>query len=210
MVIQKQTAKSILAFALLGAVGFGIGGIVGSVIWGSAATTTIITKDGVEYAVRLSLNLNVGQVFLSLALIGAMGGASLGLGLRNWRKAGVAALVGAVGFSIALIIGAVIQLSLWGKSPPYFAGLFTGAIIGVILGASLGLALRGWKAAGLLALAGAIGFGAMFQAVLNLEFEVSSAKSFGIWGAIAGATLGVALGYLERRKVTKESSPPEP
>lgn len=206
MVIQKQTAKSILAFALLGAVGFGIGGIVGAVIWGSPAT--IITKDGVEYTVRLGLN--PGQIFLSFALIGAMGAASLGLGLRNWRKSGVAALVGAVGFPMAIIIGGVIQLSLWGKTPPYFAGLFTGAIIGIIFGASLGLALRGWKAGGLLALAGAIGFGVMFQATLNLEFEVSSAKSFGIGGAIAGATLGVALGYLARRKVTKESSPPEP
>jgi hypothetical protein len=130
--------------------------------------------------------------------------------LRNWKKAGVAALVGAVSFSTATSIGVVIQLSLWGSEPPPFAGLFTGAIIGIIFGASLGLALRGWKAAGLLALAGAIGFGVMFQAVLNLEFEVSSAKSFGIWGAIAGATLGVALGYLDKGKVTKESSPTRP
>lgn len=204
MVTQKQTAKSILAFALLGAVGFGIGGIVGAVIWGSPATT--VTRDGVEYTVRLALN--AGQIFLSIALIGAVGGASLGLGLRNWRKAGVAALVGAVGFSTATFIGLVIQLGLlqWGSgTPPYFADLFSGAIIGIVFGASLGLALRGWKAAGLLALAGAIGFGVMFQAVSNLEFEVSSAKSFGIWGAIAGATLGAALGYLEKRKVAKES-----
>ncbi len=182
--------KSILAFALLGAVGFGIGGIVSAVIRVSPDTSF--------------------QIFLSIALIGAIGGASLGLGLKKWSKAGVAALVGAVGFLAATLIVLVIQLSLWGEEPPYFAGLFDGAIIGIILGASLGLALRGWKAAGLLALAGAIGFGAMFQAVLNLEFEVSSAKSFGIWGAIAGGTLGVALGYLERRKVTKESSPPKP
>ena len=35
--------KNILAFALLGAVGFGIGGIVSSVIWGSPTAT--ITKD---------------------------------------------------------------------------------------------------------------------------------------------------------------------
>lgn len=109
MVVQKQTAKSILTFALLGAVGFGIGGTVGSVIWGSPATTTV-TRDGVEYAVRLTLN--AGQIFLSIALIGALGGASPGLGLRNWRKAGVAALVGAVSFSIANFIGVVIQLSL--------------------------------------------------------------------------------------------------
>ena len=181
--------KNIVKFALLGAAGFGIGGIVGAVIWGSP---------------------NAGQTFLSIALIGAMGGASLGLGLRNWRKAGVAALVGAVGFSIATFIGVVIQLSLWGSNPPYFAGLFSGATIGIVFGASLGLALRGWKAAGLLALAGAIGFGVMFQAVSNLEFEVSSAKSFGIWGAIAGATLGASLGYLEKEKVTKSSSPFKP
>jgi len=181
--------KSILAFAFLGAVGFGIGGIVGAVIWGGSPGAP-----------------NAGQIFLSIALIGAMGGASLGLGLRNWRKAGVAALVGAVGFSTATFIGLVIQLGLlqWGSgTPPYFAGLFSGAIIGIVFGASLGLALKGWKAAGLLALAGAIGFGVMFQAVSNLEFEVSSAKSFGIWGAIAGATLGVALGYLEKRKAVR-------
>ena len=60
-----------------------------------------------------------------------------------------------------------------------------------------------------MALAGAIGFGIMFQGVLNLEFKVSTAKLFGIWGAIAGATQGAALGYLEKGKVTKESSPPE-
>jgi hypothetical protein len=35
--------KSIVRLALLGAVGFGIGGIVGAVIWGSPATT--VTKD---------------------------------------------------------------------------------------------------------------------------------------------------------------------
>ena len=206
MVTQKQLVKSILAFALLGAVGFGIGGIVGAVIWGSPNTT--FTKDGVEYTTRLGLN--PGQIFLSFALIGAVGGTSLGLGLRNWRKAGVLALVGAVSFPTATFIGAVIQLSLWGSSPPYFAGLFTGAITGIVFGASLGLALRGWSAAGLLALAGAIGFSVMFQTTSNLEFEVSSAKSFGIGGAIAGATLGISLSYLARRKVTKESSTPEP
>ena len=91
--------KNILAFALLGAVGFGIGGIVGAVIWGSP---------------------NSGQTFLSIALIGALGGASLGLGLRNWRKARVAALVGAVSFLAATLIALVIQLSLWGSSPPSF------------------------------------------------------------------------------------------
>ncbi len=174
-------------FALSGAIGFGIGGIIGAIMWGYRSPSE-------------------GQSFLSIALNGAMGGASLGLALQGWKKAGVAALVGAVGFSIATSIGVFIQLALWGlESPPYFAGLFIGAFIGIVLGASLGLSLMGWKAAGLLALTGAIGFGVWFQAVSNLVFEVSSAKSFGIGGAIAGAILGVALGYLERTRTTQNT-----
>ena len=187
---QKQRAtRSILVFALSGAIGFGVGGIIGAIMWGYRSPSE-------------------GQSFLSIALNGAMGGASLGLVLQGWKKAGVAALVGAISFSAATFIGVVIQLVLWGfEPPPYFAGLFIGAIIGIFFGASLGLAFNGLKTAGLLALAGAIGFGVWFQAVSNLVFEVSSAKSFGIWGAIAGATLGVALGYLEKRKANRETQP---
>ena len=169
--------KRIARFALFGAVGFGVGGIIGAIMWGSHGSP------------------GTGQTFISLALIGAMGGGSLGLALQGWRKAGVAALAGAIGFSITTFIGLVIQLAIWGlEPPPYFAHLFIGIIIGTLFGATLGLALRGWRAAGLLALAGAIGFGLYFQAILDMVFEVSSAKSFGIWGAIAGAVLGVALG----------------
>ncbi len=173
--------KRIAKFGLAGATGFGVGGIIGAIIWGYRSPSE-------------------GQSLLSIALNGAIGGASLGLALQGWKKAGVAALVGAVSFSIATLIGLFIQLALWGlEPPPHFAGLFIGAIVGIVFGASLGLALKGWKATGLLALAGAIGFGVWFQAVSNLVFEVSTAKSFGIWGAIAGAVLGVALGYLEKR-----------
>jgi hypothetical protein len=131
----------------------------------------------------------------SIALDGAMGGASLGLALQGWEKAGVAALVGAVGFSVANLIGLFIQLAIWGFEPaPYFARFFIGPIVGIVFGASLGQALRGWKAAILLALAEAIGFGAWFQAVSNLVFEVSSAKSFGIWGCDCRCHTGNSFG----------------
>jgi hypothetical protein len=179
--------KSVLAFALLGAIGFGIGAVIGVVIcW------------------------NSGKLAL-FPLMGAMGAASLGLALQGWRKAGVLALVGAISITVATLTGFVITVTIWGfeySSYWGFVELFDGAIVGSIFGASLGLALRSWAKAGFLALAGAIGFGVGYQAglVIARASGISEPIEYVILGVVGGALLGAALGYLEKKQAMRNTS----
>ena len=116
---QKVETKrrSIASFILWGAAGFGIGGAIGGAIWPS-----------------------IGQPYLGFVLMGAIGGASLGLALKDWRRAFISGVAGAIGF------GAGSYLNI----------LFS--ILGGSLGVSLGLALNDWRRAGLLVPTGMIGF----------------------------------------------------
>jgi hypothetical protein len=185
---QEQTAKrkSIPWLALWGAVGFGIGGAIGGAIW---------------------FGFELPQ--FGFAILGAIGGASLGFMSNGWRRAWLLALFGAVGFGVGLLIGFFIVITIW--EPPYVAKLFIGAVGGAIGGAFLGLALRNWGKAGLLALAGAIGFGVSMQTRLDsqileellstqMPYMLAGATILAICGVIGGAFLGAALGYLEKRK----------
>ncbi len=150
--------------------------------------------------------------FFGFAIMGGIGGMSLGLALNSWKMAGFLALAGAVGLSIGIFIfiglgpGQVLPLPylLW-----RILGRFT--IAGVVAGAVLGLHFESWKAAGFLALAGAIAFRIAEQVTRVVPFGLihppllSQPTQMVIWGVIAGALLGAALGYLEKRKADKES-----
>ena len=164
MQAQKETTKrrSIPAFALWGAIGFGIGGAIGGAIWPS-----------------------VGQPYLGFVLMGAIGGASLGLALKDWRRAFISGVAGAIGF------GAGSYLNI----------LFS--ILGGSLGVSLGLALNDWRRAGLLVPTGMIGFMIAIFNTWNMSSGEAlwSAIMLAVWGVVGGAGLGTALGYLEKRKV---------
>ncbi len=172
--------KRITKFTLWGAIGFFIGWAIGGVL------------------------LVLEEPYLGFPISGAIGGASLGFALEGWRKAGVLALACAIGFGIGLLAAFFIVLTVW-EPPEHVEGLFLGAVGGTAGGASLGLALRSWEKVGLLALAGAIGFGVAGQISWDL-FRGSDAAVIGavmkvaIWGIFGGACLGATLGYLEKRK----------
>ena len=171
---------------MFGAVGFGIGGAIGGAIW---------------------FQFELPQ--FGFAILGAVGGAFLGYTSNGWGRAGLLALFGAIGFGVGLLIGFFIVITIW--EPPYVEKFLVGAVGGAIGGASLGLTLRNWGKAGLLAPAGAIGFGLSMQTRLDshildeffptqMPYMLAGATILAICGIIGGAFLGAALGYLERKR----------
>ncbi len=174
--------RRVAKFALHATIGFGVGGAIGGGVW------TV---------------LDAPQ--LGFAIFGAIGGASLGFPLKDWNRTLLLALAGAIGFSIGFLMGFFIVLIIW--EPVHVEGLFLGAVGGALGGASFGLVLRNWGKAGLLALAGAIGFGIAVQGVWDLLRGLSPHVLWGvitltIWGIVGGTFVGAALGYLEREKQT--------
>jgi hypothetical protein len=138
---------------------------------------------------------------------GAVGGASLALALKDFRRVLILALLSLLGLTVGVMAG----LSL-GSFFNYSAVAIAG-IVGAVVGASLGVAFRDWRTIVALAVAGAVGF-----SVGNLaEFvrlsapvigtDLGEAGSIAITGVIGGASLGAALGYLEKRKMTEEQEP---
>jgi len=173
--MKTQELRRIGRFALFGAVGFGIGGLI----------------------------LDVGPVpgMIGSPIMGALGGAALGLALR--RRAIALGLTGAIGLLVGIL--AVLPLAL-DEHRPFggdWDGVFFGAIMGTILGAALGLALWDWRKIMGLALAGAIGFGIGFGIGFAIFMSAIDMTIIGLLsGIIGGAFLGAALGYLERGRQT--------
>lgn len=162
-----------------GTLGFGIGGAIGGAIW-----------------------FAFDAPHLGFAILGALGGTSLCLTRNNWRATIVAALACAVGFDIGFLLPFFVSLAIW--EPVNAQGLFIGGIGGAIGGVSLGLGTKEWKRSWLLTLAGAIGFGIIVQVFWDIlrglqPHVLWGAITLSIWGIVGGASLGVALGYLERK-----------
>jgi hypothetical protein len=182
-----MSAMSVMRFALLGAVGFGVGG----------ATSSFI----VFYL--------PGQVALPLALliVGAVGGASLGLALKDFRRVVILAGLGALSLFIGLFAGLILGSFF------NFSEVLIAAMVGAVVGASLGLALGDWRTIVALAVAGAVGFGIGSLPADALRFSIPLLRQLGeggsiaIIGTIGGASLGAALGYLENRKLAERQSP---
>jgi hypothetical protein len=180
--------KSTLTYVLCGAAGFGVGGTIGA----TAA---------------------VGPLLFIFPIMGIVGGASIGLLLGKRVSAIVMAVAGAVGFGIASIpvlvysglgIGSI-ETGMVIPTAAIIEGtviLFVlGAVQGLIGGISLGIDLRDRTRARYLIAGSTIGFAIGAQASWGFVFGLSSEIIYAIWGAIGGATLGAALGYLEKRKV---------
>ncbi len=178
--------RSLAAFILWGAIGFGVGGAIG-------ATTA------------------VGPLSFIFPIMGIVGGASIGLLLGKRVRAIVMALEGAVGFGIASIpvlvysglgVGSI-EKGMVISTAAIIEGtvilLVLGAIQGLIGGILLGIDLRDRARAKYLITGSTIGFAIGAQASWGFIFDFSPEVVFAIWGAIGGATLGLALGYFEKR-----------
>ncbi len=177
--------RRIIKFALFGLVGFGIGGAIGG----------IISVDG--------------PILFGFPIMGGIGGMSLGLALKSWKWAGFLALAGMVGISFGYVINGFIMLffgqSLQIPAQSLFGVIFRSLpIAGAVTGSALGLPLKSWKAAGFLALTGAIAFlvAGQVQEVVPLglitHHLLSRIVVMVIWGVVGGALLGATLGYLKK------------
>ena len=179
----------IARFALWGAVGFCVGGAIGGTI----------TSD-----------LNT---FVSMAILGIFGGASLGFVSKGWKGAIFLALAGGAGFVFGTFLSVIIGMGLGLTLPEPIDEIYglvvpfvMGAIIGAIGGIALGIGSKDWRGVGLLALAGAVGCGIAAQINQNLLLGLlttrilSTVIPLSIWGLIGGASLGSTLGYLTDRK----------
>lgn len=178
-------ARGIHRLVVSGTLGFGIGGAIGGAIW--------VAFDAPH---------------LGFAIFGALGGVSLSLSLADWKATILIAVACAVGFDIGFLLPFFISLVIW--EPMYGQGLFLGGIGGAIGGVSLGLSMKEWRKTWLLALAGAIGFGIAAQAFWDIlrglvPHVLWGAITLAIWGIVGGASLGAALGYLEKRKSTRST-----
>jgi hypothetical protein len=176
MIVKKRKSTNFLMFALLGVVGFGIGGAIGGVIW--------VAFDAPH---------------LGFAVLGAVGGAFLGVATQGWKKAWIMALASAIGFDIGFLFSFFILLAIWEPSNGH--GLLIGAIGGFTGGVSIGIVLKGWKRIVLFSLASAIGFSLAVWLTLDsfrglMPQIVWGALTLAIWGSLGGAFLGSAIGYL--------------
>jgi hypothetical protein len=191
-------AKSIMRFVALGAVGFGLGGAIAGACWPLAVLTS-------------------GASALLFILSGAVGGASLGLALGDRTRATRLALLGILGYFLGGIVALVIALGFLSASEEYGTRGMMGVSGGAIIGASLALTFGAWERIIALALAGAVGFGAgvligvfVLKGIFGGEFLVGvwgTIVLYAITGTIGGASLGAALGYLEKRKLAEERRP---
>ncbi len=161
--------KSIFIFALWGLIGFGLGGAVGGAIWP-----------------------RIGQPYFGFVVMGAAGGASLGLALKNSRRAFISGVTGAIGFGVGSYLAPLLV---------FLVGL---------AGVSLGLSFPDWKRASLLVLFGFIGFLFVMIGTWNLSNGEAlwSAITLALWGIVGGGALGATLGYMEKTKADRQSLKP--
>lgn len=175
--LNRQVAR----YALFGALGFGIGGFTGSF---------------------LTLTLNTLVPFpISFLVAGAIGGASLGLAIKDGRKTFTLAILGALGLPVGLLAATTI-----GSFFNYISVL-VGAIAGVVIGTAVGSAFRSLRRIVVLAVAGGAGFGVGLAAgdLLRASLPmVGGVGSIAVAGMIGGALLGAALGYLESHSQSRE------
>jgi hypothetical protein len=212
-------ATGVVRFIFFGAVGFGIGWVMLGIFGGGFATAGGIGTPmfGAIFSGDYLALLVYPLVF---SVGGAFAGAVLGLGQRSGRKAAVMALLGGVGVFIGSFIATIIYfLVSWGLFGAGYGILeaLSAAALGLVVGALLSLSVRSFGGTVVLALMGLVGFGiggVIAAALQGFPLQPSEglpslqSATFGaIEGIIGGASLGAALGYLERRKLAQERRP---
>jgi hypothetical protein len=147
---------------------------------------------------------------LNLLIGGAVGGAALGLALKDRERVVSLAMLGELGLIVGFMAGLIISHNFFGDSYSEVAMMF---MVGAVIGASLGVAFLDWRTIVALAVAGAVGFsvGSLPGGFLGFSIPIirqllGAAGSIAVAGLVGGASLGAALGYLEHRKLTGERS----
>ncbi len=182
-------------FILFGALGFSLGGLL------AAAIPNLPLVRLLDPAV-------------DGAIVGASGGAALGLAMRDRAAIGRLAAIGAVAYIVAYML----SLSVRFYANVLLGSLF-GGLQGAIIGAGLGLAIWSWadrRKIAILAIAGAIGSGlsALSPFIFSIA-TIGTSLNLVIDGLTIGISLGVGLGYLwkveilTQRHKTKEQAPQE-
>lgn len=175
--MNSQVAR----YALFGALGFGVGGTI-----------------DVLFALYLYMLVPFPFSFL---VTGAVGGASLGVAMKDGRKTVVLACLGALGLVVGVLAATTIGSFF------NYASVLLGAIAGMVIGAAVGVAFRSLRRSAVLAVAGGVGFGVGLAAGTFLRDSlpmIGGVGSIVVAGVIGGAALGAALGYLESNRPSQE------
>ncbi len=123
--MQNKESKFNWKLPLFGAVGFGVGIIIGGII-----------------AYSLFKNFIVLNAMPS-SIMGAIGGAALGLALKDKKKVLYLACAGAIGFAVSHVINATVQFQIgyttefWEVIMVIITGILGYAIAGFTLGLTL-------------------------------------------------------------------------
>jgi len=212
-------ATGVLRYIVLGAVGLGIGWAVAGLfnVMSAAITAPTLQYGSSELPPRWATWLPHFTYFFA----GACGGAGLGLAIGGWKRVAALAVAGGVGFGVSFFLFFIVAF-LFGLPE---VGIAMG--VGLFGGVSLGLTFGDWKIVVFLGLAGLLGFGigGAITGALRMPFALFPffAEFVELWqspllllqhalvqamvGLIGGASLGAALGYLEKRELAEERSP---
>ena len=189
----RSLRTKLTSHAVWAPLGFGIGGAVGG-LW---------------------FSLDNPAFPIVFGIMGAVGGASLGQALRSWKKVGLLALAGLLGFAIGwwplawTLMGLTYQLPLAITPLSLTFGtlglLINGGIQGVIGATPLWFVLRHKPGAGRLIAAGAVGFALAAQASWGWAMGLHGSVTVAIWGIVGGAFLGAVLGYQQSAQSSSDT-----
>lgn len=216
---QPVTASATGRFVVAGLVGFGLGGALGGLV------QFALRAAAYDSAVVASLIATLG-----FTVMGVLGGVALGAAARDGRLLRRLVVTGVLGFGVggllSLLLIVTIQADLSALPPVFVGGIpafavgpalgYAGvmyflafAVRGALGGALMGLAVPNRHGVRLLAVLGALGFGAGGAAgvvLLNAPpwgpLPLPDAAVYALWLAVGalpgGAALGWGLGILSR------------
>lgn len=175
--------KRVSNFALFGAAGFGIGGLILGLALEAAGRVNWKTADLWE-----SIPLLLFPLFLIIA--GAIGGIALGFALRR-RMSCLLTFLMALGFFPGIVaITWILGFSIDDNYIPFTI------LLGLMLGILLGFYLGGWRRFLFLAVAGVLG--GVVAGAITYPAHSYAWYFITFQGVIGGAFLGGALGLLEK------------
>jgi hypothetical protein len=197
-----STRLPLLRFVLWGGLGFGLGGLVGAVVM-LDLLALIAVRGPLVAAEDQPLVLSLLGC-LGYGLMGAVGGAALGLARRQGRAAVRLAVAGLLAFGLGglcnvLLAGVQgIDLSVVPPAPaqPLLLTVAAFGIRGAMGGALLGLAFRGRHSVRVLSVAGFLGFGlggGSVSCLFLLPALQPAGQAIGSLGPLPGYALWMGL-----------------